>query len=70
MNAATAMKLIAQTEFSPFDKIDFHVYSGVESNDPLIGYNGDWAIVIDGENVVFESEAKWFVFNLNLRFEH
>jgi len=70
MNAATAMKLIAQTEFSPFDKIDFQVYSGVESNDPLIGYNGDWAIVIDGEVVLFEKEAEWFQFNLNLTGEY
>ena len=70
MNASTALIMISQTEFSPFDKIDFHVYSGVESNDPLIGYNGDWAIVIDGDIVLFEKEAEWFQFNLNLTSEH
>lgn len=68
MTATTALKLIAGTNFEPFTATDFATFSGVETDSPLIGYNGDWAIVIDGETVVFENTGEWFIFKLNLEY--
>lgn len=51
MNVAEALALVAETEFSPFDESDFDAFSGVESQNPLIGFNGVWIIIIDGDTV-------------------
>ena len=70
MNAIEALKLIAETEFSPVTEADRQGLAGLESENPLIGYSADdWQIVIDGETVQFEREGNWFIFNLSLTFE-
>ena len=69
MNALEALKMIARTEFRPFDESDFSAWAGVESKDPMIGFCGDWSIVLDGDVVQFENCGEWFIFNLNLTFE-
>jgi hypothetical protein len=53
-----ALKLIALTKFSAFSEEDFYAFSGAESEDPVIGYNGEFTIVIDGEtiNIIHESD--------------
>jgi hypothetical protein len=40
--------VMAQTTFKPFDKMDWDAFAGCESKNPLIGYYGDFTIVIDG----------------------
>lgn len=69
MNATEALKMIAATEFRPFTESDFQAWAGVETENPMYGENGDWAIVLDGDVVQFENCGEWFIFNLNLTFE-
>jgi len=52
LSATEALILIAKTEFSPFTDADWEAFAGCESENPLIGYNGSFTIVIDGEELV------------------
>lgn len=69
MTAFEALKMIAEASFRPFDKYDFDAWQGVETENPLYGESGDWAIVIDGDVAQFEKDGNWFTFNLKLTFE-
>lgn len=66
MNVATALKLVATTEFRPFTESDWHAWQGCNSKNPLIGENGKYAIIIDGDEVTFcDDEVNWFIYKLN-----
>ena len=58
MNVTEALLLIARTEFSPFSETDFQAFAGAESANPLIGYNGSYTIVVDGDcvNIIGEDD--------------
>jgi len=51
LSMTEALSLIAKTQFSPFTEADWFAFAGCESDDPVIGYNGDFAIVVDGDTV-------------------
>jgi len=57
LNITEALALIAKTEFKAFDENDFACWAGVETEAPLIGCNGIYAIVIDGENINIIAEG-------------
>jgi len=57
LTISEALALIAQTEFNAFDANDFVCWAGVETETPLIGFNGSFAIVIDGPNVNIIAEG-------------
>jgi hypothetical protein len=40
--------VMAQTKFEAFTQMDWDCFAGCESANPLIGYYGDFTIVIDG----------------------
>ena len=66
MDAFEAMKLISETKFRPFTKSDWHTFQGCKTDNPMIGENGRWAIVIDGDEVTFcYEDLRWFSFKLN-----
>lgn len=54
------MRWVGSTQFLPFQEADYAAYSGLESDDPLIGYitvqeegeYGTYTIVIDGPNII------------------
>lgn len=46
-----ALILIAQTEFRPFNLVDYDVYAGVEGDNPYIGESNDYIIILDGNMV-------------------
>jgi len=48
---AELFSIIAKTQFKPFTEGDWYTFAGCESENPLIGYDGEFAIVIDGETV-------------------
>ena len=69
MNAFEALKLVGETEFRPFTKSDWQAFSGCQTENPMIGENGNWAIIIDGEEICFlDDNSNWFNFKLNLTF--
>lgn len=49
MNASTALLMVAKTKFEPFSASDFDAFSGVNSDNPMIGEYKDYLIIIDGE---------------------
>ena len=51
LSASEAIALIAKTQFSPFTEFDWSAFAGCEADEPLIGYNGDYCLVLDGENI-------------------
>jgi len=51
LSASEAIVLIAKTQFSPFTEADWFAFMGCEADEPLIGYNGDYCLVLDGETV-------------------
>lgn len=51
LSAAEAFILMAKTEFREFDKNDWDCFCGCESANPLIGYNGEYTLILDGENL-------------------
>jgi hypothetical protein len=66
MTAAEALLLLARTEMKPFDKGDYMAFGGVSSDNPLIGENGDWLIILDGDELEFflcgdESECRFIL---------
>ena len=66
MDAFEAMKLIAETKFRPFTKSDWQAFSGCQTENPMIGENGRWAIIIDGDEVTFcYEDLSGFNFKLN-----
>ena len=54
------LSIIARTEFKPFDDMDWALFSGCESENPLIGVLEDLIIVIDGIRVNIVHEADEF----------
>ena len=50
-SAAYALFLLTRTKFKHFRENDWEAFSGCESENPLIGYNGDYTLVLDGENL-------------------
>jgi hypothetical protein len=48
---AELFTVMAQTQFKPFDKMDWDAFAGCETKNPLIGYYNDFTIVIDGEMI-------------------
>ena len=60
--------VIAQTEFLPFTRADWDAFAGCETENPLIGYFGQFTIVVDGGlvNIVHEEDGYGGeLFNLN-----
>ena len=57
LTISEALALIAQTEFNAFTANDFVCWAGVETETPFIGFNGIYAIVIDGENINIIAEG-------------
>jgi|688.fasta_scaffold2305393_2 hypothetical protein len=48
---AQLMVSMAKTEFKPFTNADWDVFAGCETENPLIGFDGEFCLVIDGNNV-------------------
>ena len=62
MTASQILALVARTEFRPFTKHDWQAFAGCNSDEPLIGENGDYTVVIDGETIeVLDAEGEQFV---------
>ena len=38
-------------ELRPFDRDDWHAYSGCESENPLIAYSETYTLIVDGDHV-------------------
>lgn len=57
--SAELLSIIAKTEFKPFDDMDWCLFAGCESKEPLIGSYNDFIIVIDGHmiNMVHEEDV-------------
>lgn len=69
-SSVEALKLIAKTEFRPFDDADWMSWAGCESADPLVGQIDDVTIVIDGNTVSFNrygiaGETEWASFKMS-----
>jgi hypothetical protein len=53
------LKMVAETQFLPFDKSNYMLYSGVGSSNPMIGYVKDdfdngipgFTLIVDGDEV-------------------
>lgn len=64
-----AMRLIAKTQFRPFDKNDWMAWSGCNTEEPFIGEFEDIVVILDGDAVVFnrysEDDVEWTIFNLS-----
>ncbi len=43
--------VIAKTKFEAFTQADWDAFAGCETAEPMIGYYGDFAIVIDGDMI-------------------
>ena len=56
------LSIIAKTEFKPFDDMDWALFSGCESKNPLIGVieESNHIIVIDGNRINIVHEADEF----------
>lgn len=54
LNRTEALSLIAQTTFHPFTNADYMSFSGVTSDKPYIGENGDYLIILDGNTIQFQ----------------
>ena len=48
---AQIFKMMALTEFKPFTEDDWASFSGCKSAYPMIGYNGEFTLVLDGETL-------------------
>ena len=58
MNAVTALTLLAQTQMNPFTKADWMSFGGCDSENPLIGENGDFLLILDNDILeIFECDA-------------
>lgn len=47
-----ALRILAFTKMSRFTETDWTIFSGCESEDPLIGYIDNFCVVLDGEDLV------------------
>lgn len=65
MNATQALLLIARTDFSAFTDADWCLWAGCTSDAPLIGYNGSYTILIDGDVVNIVSDDATHIFFLS-----
>lgn len=50
-STAEALFLLTQTKFKHFTERDWEAFLGCESENPLIGYNEDYTLVLDGETL-------------------
>lgn len=51
LSAVEVFRLMALTEFKPFTESDWEAFLGCESENPFIGHNGDYTLVLDGETL-------------------
>ena len=65
MNVAQALQLVARTQFAPMTAEDYACFAGVESGNAMIGDNGEYVIIIDGETIAFIGDDVWFNFSVN-----
>jgi hypothetical protein len=49
LDAKEALRMLATTEMKPFTHGDWQAFAGCESKDPMIGNNGDFVIILDGD---------------------
>lgn len=63
MTAAEVLRLVAKVNFIKMDDLDREAYSGVESDDAMIGYNlviddheVEYVIILDGNKVCLINE--------------
>lgn len=69
MNRETALFLVATTEMKPFTKADWMGFSGCESENPLIGENGDYLIIVDGNIIeIFGIDTDQESFKFSVQF--
>lgn len=54
---AQAFRLLATTTMRPFTKLDWQMFSGCETTDPLIGESGPYLLVLDGETLLLLAQA-------------
>lgn len=47
-----ARQLLCDTKMRPFTKEDWMAFAGCESEDPQIGVNGDFTLVMDGSTLL------------------
>lgn len=71
MNKQTALTILAECEFKPFDEMDWMAFGGCESKFPLICDNrNDFVIIMDGGSFTFYPANdkygldEWYTFNL------
>lgn len=72
MHKQTALTILAECEFKPFDEMDWMAFAGCESKFPLICDNrNDYVIIMDGGSFSFyptesnESDmAEWHMFKM------
>jgi len=71
-NAAEALKLVSSTEFKPLTE-SYQEFAWCNSENPLIGSNGELSIIIDGEIIGFHYyhkdtfETETVIFNLEFK---
>ena len=53
MHNVTALTILAGVEFKPFDDMDWNMFSGCQTENPLIGETDSYIIVIDGNRADF-----------------
>jgi hypothetical protein len=58
MDSFKAFRLMATTQFREFDKSDWYSFAGCETKDPMIGENGAYTLVLDGNtlNIIHEED--------------
>lgn len=60
VSAVEAMRLVALTQFKPFTDADWDAFIGCESENPLIGENGEYVLVLDGETINILPAVGWY----------
>jgi hypothetical protein len=46
-----ALRMLCVTDMRSFTKDDWHAFAGCETKDPLISTDGEFEIVVDGDNI-------------------
>jgi hypothetical protein len=68
MKVSEALRLVGQTTFREFTQTDWYSFAGCETDNPLIGENGDWLIILDGNDIEMqfygEGEENVFTFEV------
>ena len=70
MTVLEALRLVAKSDFRPFDKYDWDCYSGCVSENPLIHYADEadetYTIILDGNDIVLiDSENEEYTFTVS-----